>query len=479
MRRHAFAVVPTVLVFASLVLADTAAAWTWPTGGAVVQPFSFDHAHPYAAGQHRGIDVSGAEGEPVAAPASGSVSFAGTVPGSGRSVTIDTPDGYAVTLTHLGSISVARGAAVSEGAAVGAVGATADAEVAGLYVHLGVRLEADEQGYVDPMGLLPARAAPEPPAVASPTPAPAAEPAPSPVAAPPPPAVSPASDSTTVATPPVAPPATVPAPEPQSRPASGPAVSPRAAPHVARRPAAPRAHAPAAAHVAPAADIVRAPRAGASAAPRVSHRSVAPQARRPLPTRPRTASPRPAHRVSVAPAHSTRPAVTAGPPRDHVVLRARARRHAEPDRPRAHPVAAPKSVDRPDPAAVPAPHSVAVARVARRGIAGVIVVALFCAAAALAVAGVCALRLRRPGALDPVRIIAPSVNSAEDEDPGCAGLAVCGGIPAPWARSGVRAVRRVRALPPAQRQRRARGEWYGRARHTGDGRRRPRGEVLP
>ena len=100
MRRLALAVVLTVLVFANLVLAGAAAAWTWPTEGAVVQAFSFDHAHPYTAGQHRGVDVAGAQGETVAAPAAGSVSFAGTVPASGRSVTIDTRDGYAVTLTH-------------------------------------------------------------------------------------------------------------------------------------------------------------------------------------------------------------------------------------------------------------------------------------------------------------------------------------------------------------------------------------------
>ena len=48
-----------------------------------------------------------------AAQAAGTVEFAGTVPTSGKSVTIETPDGYSVTLTHLGSILVSKGAPVA------------------------------------------------------------------------------------------------------------------------------------------------------------------------------------------------------------------------------------------------------------------------------------------------------------------------------------------------------------------------------
>src|SRR5581483_2171395 len=51
-----------------------------------------------------------------------------------------------------------------------------------------------------------------------------------------------------------------------------------------------------------------------------------------------------------------------------------------------------------------------------------------------------------------VRIIAGCGSAAASEDPRGAGLALCGGLPAPWARGGVRAVRRVRALPPSERQ---------------------------
>ncbi len=124
--------------------------------GPVLQAFSFDEAHPYAAGQHRGIDIGAdAAGETVIAPAAGTVSFAGTVPTSGKSVTIETADGYSVTLTHLGSIGVAKGVSVSEGGAVGTIGPSGTPEVDGPYVQLGVRLTTDANGYVDPLGLLP------------------------------------------------------------------------------------------------------------------------------------------------------------------------------------------------------------------------------------------------------------------------------------------------------------------------------------
>src|SRR5919199_2883882 len=150
-----------------LVVPQAASAWTWPVDGPVLRPFSFG-SDPYAAGQHRGVDIGGASGAPVAAPAAGTVSFAGTVPSGGKSVTIQTQDGYSVTLVHLGSIGTMRGTAVEEGATVGSVGSSGDVEVDVPYVHLGVRVTADPQGYVDPLGLLPPRPVLTPPALAPP-----------------------------------------------------------------------------------------------------------------------------------------------------------------------------------------------------------------------------------------------------------------------------------------------------------------------
>jgi hypothetical protein len=122
----------------------------------VVAPFAFDAAHPYASGQHRGIDIGAdAAGESVLAPASGTVSFAGVVPTSGTSLTIETADGYSVTLTHLGSIVVTKGAAVTEGEEVGTIGPSGTPETDGPYVHLGIRTTSDPNGYLDPLSLLP------------------------------------------------------------------------------------------------------------------------------------------------------------------------------------------------------------------------------------------------------------------------------------------------------------------------------------
>jgi Peptidase family M23 len=143
-----------VVVFA--VWAPAANAWSWPIQGPVLRPFSYDEAHPYAAGQHRGIDIGAdAAGEVVSAPAAGTVSFAGTVPTNGKSLTIETADGYSVTLTHLGSISVVKGTAVAERDPIGTIGPSGTPEEAGPYVHLGIRVSADSNGYVDPLSLLP------------------------------------------------------------------------------------------------------------------------------------------------------------------------------------------------------------------------------------------------------------------------------------------------------------------------------------
>jgi Peptidase family M23 len=140
-----------VLAAASLIQAPAAAGWTWPVDGPVVRTFAFG-SDPYAAGQHRGIDIGAAPGTTVRAAAAGTVSFAGTVPSGGRTVTVQTPGGLSVTYLELGATRVARGTDVAEGDEVGAVGSAE-------HVHLGVRVTADAHGYLDPLQFLPARPA--------------------------------------------------------------------------------------------------------------------------------------------------------------------------------------------------------------------------------------------------------------------------------------------------------------------------------
>ena len=199
-----------IVVALLLMGAPVARAWTWPTGGSVVRPFAFDPNSPYAGGQHRGADLGGSLGETVLAPASGTVTFAGSVPSSGLTVTITTPDGYAVTLVHLAAIAVARGAAVAEGAPVGTLGASN--ETAEPSVHLGIRIASSPQGYLDPLSLLPPR--PILPVVPAPSPAPAPAPAPGPASGPAETPAPPATNPVEPPSPPADPPAAVAAPDP-------------------------------------------------------------------------------------------------------------------------------------------------------------------------------------------------------------------------------------------------------------------------
>ena len=227
---------------AALIVPAPALAWTWPVAGPVLIGFSFDPAHPYAAGQHRGIDIGAPAGAPVGAPASGTVSFAGSVPGGGKIVTIQTADGYSVTLVHLGSFGVRRGAAVREGEPVGTVGPSGVPELDVPYVYLGIRRAGDEQGYLDPLLFLPASSpgAVEPPADGGE----AVPPEPTPVpAAPPPAAVAQSAPADVGPTPPARPRAPVhPTPHSRSRSKALPAVPrDRGRPHRARPPHATRA----------------------------------------------------------------------------------------------------------------------------------------------------------------------------------------------------------------------------------------------
>jgi hypothetical protein len=138
-----------VLAAAALVHAPAAAGWAWPVDGPVLRPFVLGN-DPYAAGQHRGIDIGASPGTTVRAAASGTVSFVGTVPVGGRTVAVRTPDGLSVTYLELGAALVATGAEVSEGDRIATIGSVS-------HVHLGVRVTADPHGYLDPLAFLPAR----------------------------------------------------------------------------------------------------------------------------------------------------------------------------------------------------------------------------------------------------------------------------------------------------------------------------------
>ena len=121
-----------------------AAAWRWPVRGEVITPFAVGGS-PFAAGQHRGIDIAARAGEAVRAPCGGPVRFAGRLPGRGRGVTIAC-GALVATVLELGRVTAAKGDRVPSGAVIG--------EAAASHVQLGARRDGARHGYVDPLRLL-------------------------------------------------------------------------------------------------------------------------------------------------------------------------------------------------------------------------------------------------------------------------------------------------------------------------------------
>src|SRR5688500_6215627 len=159
-----------------LLCAPAHASWTWPVRGDVITSYR-NGDDPYAAGQHRGIDIAGGVGAPVVAAAGGEVRFAGVAGSSGLTVSIRTANGFDTSYLHLSSTAVRAGTTVRAGDPVGAVG-TSEAPSAGVPpLHFAVREAGSRHAYRDPLDFLPAAPpALEPPA--GPAPAPAPQPVP-------------------------------------------------------------------------------------------------------------------------------------------------------------------------------------------------------------------------------------------------------------------------------------------------------------
>ncbi len=148
-----------VAAVACLSVASRAAArgWERPVEGAVLRAFAVG-ADRFAAGQHRGVDLAAPPGAPVRAACDGRVSFAGRVPGGGRTVSVRCGR-FVATHQQLGAIAVRRGRVVIAGARIGTVGRARPSP----QVHLGVR-DVSTGAYVDPLALLDGSApAPLPP----------------------------------------------------------------------------------------------------------------------------------------------------------------------------------------------------------------------------------------------------------------------------------------------------------------------------
>ena len=138
------------LLLASAANAAAAGPWQRPVEGSVLRAFSLA-ADRFVPGQHRGIDLGAPLATTVRAACGGRVSFAGSVPGGGRTVSVRCGRLIA-TYQQLASIGVRRGAVVLPGAQLGAVGRSKDPRTRRPHVHLGVRVAATGR-YVDPLSL--------------------------------------------------------------------------------------------------------------------------------------------------------------------------------------------------------------------------------------------------------------------------------------------------------------------------------------
>jgi hypothetical protein len=438
--------VVVLIVFALALPVSVAQAWTWPVNGPVLRPFSFDRAHPYAAGQHRGVDLGAAAGAPVRAPVDGTVTFSGTVPSGGKTVSIQTPSGYTATLLHLGSIGVTRGASVEEGSVVGTVGPSGTVDLAEPFVYFGVRLTSDEQGYVDPLGLLPPRAVPATPLEA-------------------PQVVGEAAPEIPVAT--VEPPAAPAVPQVEVPATAAATSSPVASGEVATP-------APVSA-AAPSADAaVSGEDAGLSVSSADSARIHAG-----LPDTTRQAVVRESPRLGVG----GRPELSSASfdrGRFAESLESPARSSALGETP-----AGARAADRQATSQANGLHGRAASTVASAAVSslwGRLLLALALAGLTVAAQRLFARRHReRRGSArimslpEPEHLVGEAESEGEAEDPGRAGMAVRVGQATPRSRGGLRSPGgHLRALPPLEGERRAHGERDGRARHAGHGDRRSR-----
>src|SRR4051812_3215235 len=142
------ALAATLQVLSGTALAD---GWTWPIRGPVITSYR-NGDDPYAAGQHRGIDIGAPVGTHVVAATAGTVTFSGVVGSAGLVVSERTADGrFDLSYLHLSSASVHRGDSVASGTTLGAVGTPGRRSADAPHLHFGVREAGRRGAYRDPL----------------------------------------------------------------------------------------------------------------------------------------------------------------------------------------------------------------------------------------------------------------------------------------------------------------------------------------
>ncbi|HEX6771530.1 MAG TPA: M23 family metallopeptidase [Acidobacteriaceae bacterium] len=111
----------------------------WPITGPITSSFG-ERQDPFngEGAFHKGIDISGIMGEPVRAPADGTVLMAGPASGYGQEVMLDHGHGIHTVYGHLSGFAVTTGEDVHRGDIIGYVGS--EGRSTGPHLHYEVRI---------------------------------------------------------------------------------------------------------------------------------------------------------------------------------------------------------------------------------------------------------------------------------------------------------------------------------------------------
>nr|WP_315847419.1 peptidoglycan DD-metalloendopeptidase family protein [uncultured Achromobacter sp.] len=117
--------------------------WAWPANGAIVQTFN---------ASSKGIDISGALGDPITAAADGLVKYSGNgVRGLGNLIIVEHQNGFITAYAHNRALLVKTGQNVKRGAKIAELG---QSDTTSPRLHFEIRRQGTP---VDPMQYLPAK----------------------------------------------------------------------------------------------------------------------------------------------------------------------------------------------------------------------------------------------------------------------------------------------------------------------------------
>ncbi len=127
--------------------------WVLPLAGYSISAGFGEAGYLWASGYHTGLDLSAAEGTPIAAVAAGTITQTGydySASWAGNLTVLQLENGDEIWYAHQSSISVSPGDQVAPGEVIGAVGNTGNST--GPHLHLEVHPGGGEP--VDPMSVL-------------------------------------------------------------------------------------------------------------------------------------------------------------------------------------------------------------------------------------------------------------------------------------------------------------------------------------